>query len=73
MEEEITGVEARLDTLIRLIAHLLIKGQTLQDQVGTLTAAGLRPVEIADLLHLETKRVTSIQVRLKKKRKGGTK
>lgn len=45
-----TGVEERLDILIRLMAALLTKGSSKKDAILTLAALKLAPKEIAEIL-----------------------
>ncbi len=56
----IGGIEERLDRIVQLLTAILTKGMTRKDAVLTLTAAGLAPKEIADILGLNGNQVSVV-------------
>ena len=66
-------ISKKLDTLIRLQAMLLVRGETTeQAKVALLDQLGFRPVEIARMLNKTPENVGMVLSRLKKGKKGTT-
>lgn len=67
-----TGVEERLDVLIRLTAAQLTRGMTKKDAILTLAGLNLAPKEIAEILGATGNQVSVTIYGSKKTRKKGT-
>ena len=66
-----TEISKKLDTLIRLQALLVVRGEpTEQAKVALLDQLGFRPVEIAKMLNKTPENVGMVLSRLKKGKKG---
>lgn len=55
-----TGVEQRLDTIIHLLTAIITKDMDRKEAVLMLTAAGLAPKDVADLLGLTGNQVSVV-------------
>lgn len=49
-DEQLKELSRKLDTVIRLLAIEAIRGRDLRDQIKLLNQAGLKPMEIAEVL-----------------------
>jgi predicted ribonuclease YlaK len=49
-DQSTAELSRKMDTVIRLLAMEVIRGRDLRDQIKLLDQAGLKPVEIADVL-----------------------
>lgn len=52
------GIERRLDIAVRLLGAQLTTGMTRKDAILTLSAAGLAPKEVADMLGIKANQVS---------------
>ena len=58
-----------LRRITKLLALNATKGQSQQEQVGTLSNIGFRPIEVAELLGIKYNIVTAVLANIKKKSK----
>jgi len=49
-DEELKELSGKLETVIRLLAIEVTRGRDLRDQIKLLSQAGLKPMEIAEVL-----------------------
>lgn len=72
MDEKMLGqLMDKLDTIIKLMILLKSEGKSMTEQVKILSAAGLQPKEIAEILGTtpNTVRVTLVNIRKQKRKK----
>jgi hypothetical protein len=49
-QNDLEGLDKKIDLLIRLIAIGLVNGKNQQEQIRLLSIAGMKPTEIAELI-----------------------
>ncbi|MCH7666211.1 MAG: hypothetical protein IH936_09835 [Acidobacteria bacterium] len=71
-EPEVSQLVARLDILVRLDALNLVAGKKQGEQIALLSAAGLAPKEIAEILETTPNTVRVRLSNFRKQKKGAT-